>query len=216
MLNQTNPRDLFLNPKRMGWNVRDLKVQYLDQDTGEMISTKIRRPFDPENPLWRKVLYFALLNNAGHFSKTCQQLRIARMHLYNCFDQHPEFEKEFRKVQERALDSAEDELRRRGIDGWDHPIYFQGQRVGIERQYSDFCLKTILGAYRSRFNTTIKFGGDETPIKLEHGISERLLNDADANKLAHALLERLAGDSGGDGEPSVEKKVDPDPSSDPA
>jgi len=50
-------------------------------------------------------------------------------------------------------------------------------------------------------------GENGRPLQVEHGISSKLLADKEANRLAHALLSRLAGDAGGDGAPADEPQV---------
>lgn len=39
-----------------------------------------------------------------------------------------------------SLEAAEAELHKRGIDGWQEAVYYQGEVVGTRQKYSDVCL----------------------------------------------------------------------------
>lgn len=59
---------------------------------------------------------------------------------------------EFAEAWSRAVESGtqvlEDEARRRALDGWDDPVFQQGQLVGHVRRYSDRLLEFLLRGRR--------------------------------------------------------------------
>ena len=55
---------------------------------------------------------------------------------------------------------AEEEAWRRGIDGYDHAVWYKGEQVGVEKRFSDQLLLTVLKAhhpaYRDRTEVDVK------------------------------------------------------------
>ena len=77
-----------------------------------------------------------------------------RSTVYRYRDEHPEFAEGWVDALETAADNLELEARRRGIDGWDEPIFQGGQQVGVVRKYSDQLLITLLRGSREKFRTS--------------------------------------------------------------
>jgi hypothetical protein len=77
------------------------------------------------------------------------------------------------------VDSAEEELRRRGIYGYDKPIYYNGDKVGSATEYSDACLIFYLkgrrqDVFRERMEHSGPGGGPLQYIDLSNIPVERL------------------------------------------
>jgi hypothetical protein len=72
---------------------------------------------------------------------SCREVALARRML-------PGFERAFQELRMLQLDIAEDELYRRGVTGWDEPVYHRGEVVGAVRRYSDACLTYMLRCRR--------------------------------------------------------------------
>lgn len=111
----------------------------------------------------------------------------------------PAFDKWFPVARRMGLMRAESELWRRGIDGYEKPVYHQGQLVGTERVYSDtaaiFMLKGALpDTYRDRQEISGPGGG---PVALDVYQS---LPDAElhrrAAEVARVVQETLQGAPG--------------------
>ena len=65
----------------------------------------------------------------------------------------------FEQAKAMACDRIEQEIHRRGVEGWDEPVYHGGQQVGVVRRYSDtlliFLAKGMMPAkYRDRHEVT--------------------------------------------------------------
>ena len=65
---------------------------------------------------------------------------ISRQSVYQWLDADPDFKQDFEEAGQRSLDAWESELHRRGVTGWDDPVYQGGELVGHIRKYSDACL----------------------------------------------------------------------------
>ena len=105
---------------------------------------------------------------------------ISRQHVYDWLKDDKEFAAAFEVSKERAVDLAEQELRRRGIAGYDKPVFQGGKRVGMIREYSDACLIFYLKGRRrevfgDRQEITGKGGG---PIETKN-ISTIVYGDDD-------------------------------------
>lgn len=86
-------------------------------------------------------------------------------------DKYPDYAARFAAAQEMAADRAEAEAVRRGIQGWDEPVFgrLPGKNrgvgvVGSKRVFSDRMLELVLKArrpekFRERFEHTGKDGG---------------------------------------------------------
>jgi hypothetical protein len=50
----------------------------------------------------------------------------------------------YQNALEDAIDLLEAEARRRGVEGWDEPVYWKGKKVGVIRKFSDTMLALVL------------------------------------------------------------------------
>jgi hypothetical protein len=77
--------------------------------------------------------------------------------IYKWRDQDARFAKAWDEAMDLGSDALEDEAIRRGHEGVDRPVYQQGTRIGMIRDYSDTLLIFMLKARRpSRFRDNIK------------------------------------------------------------
>ncbi len=90
---------------------------------------------------------------------------------------------------EIATDALEAEARRRACEGWLEPVYYQGQRVGEVRKYSDRMLELLLKAQRpEKFKDRREHTGpDGGPIRTEDLSG---LSDVERAHRISVLLER--------------------------
>lgn len=90
-----------------------------------------------------------------------------RTHIYDVWLKNdPAFAEAFGHSRERSVDLAEQELRRRGIAGYEKPVFQGGKRVGTIREFSDACLIFYLkGRRRDVFGEKRELSGpDGGPI----------------------------------------------------
>lgn len=56
----------------------------------------------------------------------------------------PDFNTKIAEAKAAGYDLMEEEARRRAVDGWEEPVWFQGEEVGSVRKYSDTLMKFLL------------------------------------------------------------------------
>jgi hypothetical protein len=99
----------------------------------------------------------------------CDKVGITRTTHYQWLKDDPAYAAEFERAKERAVESMEEEARRRAVAGVDEPVYYQGEVCGAIRKYSDTLLIFMLKAarpkvYRERFEHS---GPDGGPIQVD-------------------------------------------------
>lgn len=102
----------------------------------------------------------------GHQPNISAVARLMGLHptsVYRAKKNDPEFSEEIDKAMEIGYDGLEEEAIRRGRDGVQEPVFFQGEDTGLRvTRYSDALLKELLRAYRPRkFNPGLKLGVEE-------------------------------------------------------
>lgn len=73
---------------------------------------------------------------------------LSRMAVYAWRHEDEDFKAAWEAALEVGNDGLEDEALRRGAEGWDEPVFFQGQECGVIRRYSDALLIRMLQARR--------------------------------------------------------------------
>lgn len=63
----------------------------------------------------------------------------------------PEYAAAFEHMQEMWKARLEEEVIRRGRDGWDEPVFYQGAQVGVVRKYSDTLLMALVKKYDPQY-----------------------------------------------------------------
>ena len=107
----------------------------------------------------RREVFIARLSECGQVSVAARASGTDRSVLYKERKRNLEFAEQWTEALRIAITVAEDELYRRGVDGWEEPIYHQGKPVGIIRRFSDSNLQFFLKAadpakYRENYRGT--------------------------------------------------------------
>ncbi len=92
--------------------------------------------------------FFAALENGHPVRAACAAASYARRCVYRWRRDDPEFAAQWAEAMAIAGDLLEEEADRRGRDGYDEPVYFQGEERGAKRKYSDALLLARLKAVR--------------------------------------------------------------------
>lgn len=95
------------------------------------------------------------------------------------------------------LEEGEAELKRRAVDGWDEPVFNQGELVGTKRKYSDTCLVFMLKAlapekYRESAQVEIHNQVHGGPLPTA---AERKKLEADLTDMVRGLQQAAARES---------------------
>ena len=103
--------------------------------------------------------------------------------------ENPEFAQQWEEAVECGKDALEDEARRRAVKGVLKPVWYQGQKVGHNREFSDYLLVAMLKARRPEYRDSTKL---ETTLNINVAT---ILDEAKARvKAARPESKLLEGD----------------------
>lgn len=125
---------------------------------------------DEPRKWWR--LFLDSLSRTGNVLLSCKAAHIGRRTVYNCRERSEKFARLWDEAIEASNDVLEAEARRRGAQGIDRPIYFQGRRIDVVKEYSDTLLIFLLKANRPekfRDNYDLKKLVDEYLVRNNYG-----------------------------------------------
>lgn len=134
-------------------------------------------PRPPRNwkPLWLDAYRQTLTA-----SDACKVVGVSRSGLYNALQQDEDFAVAKADVDAEILDAVEREIHRRGVDGWDEPVFQGKELVGHVRKYSDRMLELRAKALApERYRERVDVSG-----KIDHGDLAGMSDDE---------LRRIAG-----------------------
>lgn len=116
----------------------------------------------------RQSRFLACYAKVGTITGAARAAGIAPGTHYEWLDFDPSYPKRFEAAYEQSMDAAEAELRRRGIQGVQEAIYYQGEVVGYKRNYSDACLIFLLKNRRPEVfrDVTALTGADGGPLSI--------------------------------------------------
>jgi hypothetical protein len=160
----------------------------------------------PKNA-WRET-FLAVLRDTANVRIAATRGGIARSAAYEARERDADFRAKWDEALEDAVDVLEAEARRRAVTGCRKQIYYKGEAIGEEVEYSDTLLIFLLKAHRpDKFRETQVHrheGKDGGAIQHQIDVT-RLTDDELASAETHiAALEALAasaaqssGDPGG-------------------
>ncbi len=96
----------------------------------------------------RKQTFLEHLRETANVTESAQAAGVSRTAKYDRRAIDPELAKAWDDAIEQATDALEKEARRRALDGVDKPVYFQGKRVDVIKEYSDPLLMFMLRGHR--------------------------------------------------------------------
>jgi hypothetical protein len=96
----------------------------------------------------RDAVFLAALENGHPVRAACEAAGYSRTRVYLWRQEDEAFAKLWRRALFIAGDLLEEEADRRGRDGYDEPVFFQGAERGAKRKYSDALLLARLKAVR--------------------------------------------------------------------
>ncbi|KKN17123.1 hypothetical protein LCGC14_0968940 [marine sediment metagenome] len=93
----------------------------------------------------------------GNLTLACRAANVSRTTVYTwARDDVEGFAAAFAEAEQEACDRIEAEILRRGVEGWNEPVFYKGEETGKIRKYSDILLIFLAKArmpakYRDRF-----------------------------------------------------------------
>ena len=98
----------------------------------------------------KKERFLAGLMETCSITRSAKAANITRMLAYDWRDADPEFRLAWEKALEKGSDVLEDEATRRAHQGVQRTIYYQGVKIGVEREYSDTLMCLLLKGRRGQ------------------------------------------------------------------
>ncbi len=98
----------------------------------------------------RREAFLEMLAETASVTAASQATGVYRGKWYRLRKSDPLFAEAWDEALEIGIDAVEDEAIRRAVTGHEEPVYFQGQKVGAIRKYSDRMLMLLLRARRPR------------------------------------------------------------------
>ena len=115
--------------------------------TGRSADTTINvQPVDDRKP-WERT-YLATLATTGNLTAAAEAAGIDRSTALRHRHASQRFAERVADALARFSDAVESEIARRGMQGFDEPVYQGGKKVGVKRRYSDRCLLALAARLR--------------------------------------------------------------------
>lgn len=102
----------------------------------------------------RRKAFLDVVAGTGNLSEACRQVNINPRTYQYCRERDPEFADALELALMKGGAIIEAEMRRRGIEGVDEPVFQKGEQVGIVRRYSDVVLiKLAQGRFPEKYGS---------------------------------------------------------------
>lgn len=124
----------------------------------------------------------------GSITATCKARKISRQTFYDWQKSDPEFKRVFENEARPMITTLlEDEAYRRAMKGVPKGIYYKGEKVAIEHEYSDTLLTTLLRAncperYKNVVDTTINGNMNINDMPLTEKLAQRVKKANEKNQ----------------------------------
>lgn len=139
-----------------------------------------------EDTSWWPVFLVSLAETC-HVGESAKAAGVGRVTVYDHRKRHPDFAEAWDEAKTVGADTLEDEAVRRARDGWDEPVFYQGEHVSTIRKFSDTLLIFLLkGAkpdkYRERQELTGKDGAPLIPGGLSDEARRELIDEINRDR----------------------------------
>ena len=115
----------------------------------------------------RQRVFLAHLSRVGRIRRAAALSEVDTSSLYKERKANPDFAARWQEALDRAVDWAEDELYRRGVEGWEEPVYQGGRLIGYVTRYSDADLALLLKSARpAKYREGYKADGADDDVDL--------------------------------------------------
>ena len=122
---------------------------------------------NPTNPTHEaKAKFLKSLSRYGNITKAAKAARVHRSTPYEWKENDEEFAEAWDVAIEEASDHLEAEAYRRAVTGTLEPVFYQGEKVGTVRRYSDSLLTLLLKSNRpAKFKDRTDITSGDQPLK---------------------------------------------------
>jgi len=98
----------------------------------------------------KKAEFLSALAETGQVQRAAQQVGFAPSIMYRHARTDPAFAQQWEATMQQAMDTVlEPEAIRRAVAGVEKAVYYKGEQVGVEREYSDTLLIFLLKGWKS-------------------------------------------------------------------
>ncbi len=97
--------------------------------------------------VWRPA-FISALSKTGNVTVSAEAAGINRTTAYASFNSDPEFAEQWNEAVQEAADRIEAEALRRATRGVNKPVWYKGQQVGTELEYSDTLMLAMLKGHK--------------------------------------------------------------------
>lgn len=108
--------------------------------------TKIRRVIKTQQA--RQGAFLAAFAECGSVTRAAGTAGVRLGDHHRWLNEEDGYREAFREAEEEAVERLEEEARRRAVEGTEKPVFYQGEQVGVVRDYSDTLLMFLLKAAR--------------------------------------------------------------------
>lgn len=123
----------------------------------------------------KKAAFLDALRRIGSIYGAAQVAGIARQTVYRWRDRDALFARNFEDAMQDAREGIEQELRRRGMVGWDEPVFHQGVEVARVRKFdTTAAIFWLKGNWPDKYreNQRVELSGrDGAPIQVEGSVT---------------------------------------------
>ena len=95
----------------------------------------------------KKAKFLAGLADCGNVTRAAETAGVNRVSMYQLRAKDKKFAKQWDESAAIGAARLEDEARRRAVEGWEEPVFYQGGQCATVRKFSDTLLICLLKAH---------------------------------------------------------------------
>jgi hypothetical protein len=104
--------------------------------------------------------FLEVLATTGNVSRAAELAGVPRRTAYDQRERDPEFAQKWDEALQVSYDAIEHAVRNRAVEGWEEPVFYQGEIVGYVRRYNDENARFLLKAKRPQeFRERVEVSG---------------------------------------------------------
>ncbi len=144
----------------------------------------------------RKVTFLEVYSRSGNKREAAKQAGVSLRQHYNWLDRDPEYAEALQIAKEEATEVLEREAFRRGVEGWEEPVFYRGEQVGKITKYSDQLLVVLLkGNKPEKYKDRVEHTGES---KSYMNIDLKNLSEEELN-LLEGIIDKTSAEDGESG-----------------
>lgn len=134
-------------------------------------SSKAKKPTAAMRRKWKRFL--EAFRKERSLTNACLAIQCDRSTPYKWKTRYPEFAEKWREAYEQNIDDLEAGALRRAIEGWDEPVFHDGEQCGVKRKFS-----TALTIFMLKANRKDKYFLEKQVAEMEAAEQLRRLREA--------------------------------------